>query len=305
MLVVGVLGHGLVDPDRPVVAADDLGLTRGDGCFEGLRVQRLPDGPVIDKLDAHLTRLRRSASALDLPVDEDGIRALLAQAIRRWVAIRPQATEAAVKLMLTRGRSAQSTSTRPTGMVTVSAIDGTTLAARRNGVSVATLRRGVSAAAFGNAPWLLGGVKTLSYAVNVAALREADRRGAQDVIFLADDGSVLEAPTAAVVWVTAGTLCTVAPGANGILAGTTQQLLFDHAAALGWRTAEGTGTLADLRGADSVLLVSSVRGPVAVTVLDGEPLPHDRRIVAQLQQLAGFPAAATTEPAGTAGGQQP
>ena len=34
-----VLGVGVIDdPDHPVLCADDLGLTRGDGCFEATRI---------------------------------------------------------------------------------------------------------------------------------------------------------------------------------------------------------------------------------------------------------------------------
>ena len=52
-------------------------------------------------------------------------------------------------------------------------------------------------------PWLLAGAKTLSYAVNMAALRHAERHGAGDVIFVSSDGYVLEGPRSTVVIATA------------------------------------------------------------------------------------------------------
>ena len=60
-------------------------------------------------------------------------------------------------------------------------------------------------------------------------------------------------------------------GATGILAGTTQQLLFERAAQQGWQTADLLATVADLHAADALWLISSVRGPVEVIDLDGTP----------------------------------
>ncbi|MBF5081295.1 aminotransferase class IV [Quadrisphaera sp. INWT6] len=286
---------GLVAADAPVVTADDLGLTRGDGCFEGLRlVARADGGAEVPNLGAHLARMQRSARSLDLPDDPAPWAQLLDLAAGEWAAHQAGSPgEAAVKLSMTRGLpQSPGEPVEPTVVVTVSAMDVASLAARRDGVRVASMTRGYGPEAFAGAPWLLGGVKTLSYAVHTAAQREAVRRGADDALLTAADGSLLEGPTSAVLWVPGGggipRLRTVAPGSNGILGSTSQQLLFERAQRAGWDATATTGTLADLRSARAVLLASAVRGPVAVRELDGQPLPVDTALVSELQELAGF-----------------
>ncbi len=303
----GGRSSGLVAVDEPVVTADDLGLTRGDGCFEGLRLVAHPaEGGLeaeVPNLGAHLARMQRSARSLDLPDDPAPWAQLLDLAAREWATSttgRPLARgeeaaprEAAVKLSMTRGLPQPAGEpVQPTVVVTVSAVDAASLAARRDGVRVASMTRGYGPEAFAGAPWLLGGVKTLSYAVHTAAQREAVRRGADDALLTAADGTLLEGPTSAVLWVPGGggvpRLRTVAPGSNGILGSTSQQLLFERAQRAGWDATATTGTLADLRSARAVLLTSAVRGPVAVRELDGQPLAVDSALVSELQELAGF-----------------
>ncbi len=225
--VLAILGVGLVAPDTPVLRADDAGLTRGDGCFEGCRVVTSAEGvSAVDKFDAHLARMTRSATALGIEFDEPAWRALVAQAVEAW----PEPGEAAMKLMLTRGEPGAG---RPTGVVTISPLAEDYFRQRRDGIRVVTLSRGTTSDAFADAPWLLGGVKTLSYAVNMAALREAERRGADELIFVSADGWVLESAISSVVWSVGRTLHTTPLGASGILGGTTQQLLFERAASRG------------------------------------------------------------------------
>ena len=62
-----------------------------------------------------------------------------------------------------------------------------------------TLARGLPAEGAADMPWLLAGAKTLSYAVNMAALRHAERQGAGDVIFVSSEGNILEGPRSTVV----------------------------------------------------------------------------------------------------------
>jgi 4-amino-4-deoxychorismate lyase len=279
--VLARLGTGLVDPRAHVVRIDDAGLTRGDGCFEGCRLRVGADGVgVIDKLDAHFARLTRSAEALGIHFDEPAWRALVAEAVAAWTG----PGEAAVKLLLTRGAPGG----EPAGFVTIGPVPSDYPRQRRDGLSVITLPRGYGSAAFAEAPWLLGGVKSLSYAINMAAQREAVRRGADDALFVSNDGFVLESPTGSVVWSVGRTLHTTPTGGTGILAGTTQRLLFERADAGDWTVVETLGTLDDLHAADVVWLVGTVRGPVDIVVLDGVSRTRQPEIDAEIRALAGF-----------------
>jgi 4-amino-4-deoxychorismate lyase len=270
-----------VDAGQPVVRADDAGLTRGDGCFEGCRVRVGPDGrAAIDKLEAHLARMARSAASLEIEFDEDAWRALIGAALASWAG----PDEAAAKLLLTRGRPGE----RPTGFVAIGPLPADYPRQRRDGLRVVTLARGIASDAFADAPWLLGGVKSLSYAINMAAQREAVRRGADDALFVSADGIVLEAPTGSVVWSVGRMLHTTPIGATGILAGTTQRLLFARAESSGWQTAATLATVDDLQAADVVWLVGSVRGPVDVVELDGKPRGRRPGVDAEIRRLAGF-----------------
>lgn len=279
--VLAILGIGLVDPSAPVVRADDPGLTRGDGCFEGCRVRTGADGVSrVDKIEAHLARMARSAAALEIPFDPEPWRELIVLALGAWTT----PGEAGMKLLITRGAPGAG----PLGYVSIDPLPRDYPRQRRDGLKIITLNRGTVSDAFASAPWLLGGVKTLSYAVNMAAQREAARRGADDVIFVSADGLVLEAPTSSVVWAVGRTLHTTSPGGNGILHGTTQQLLFDRAIAAGWRIEGVQATVDDLHAADVLWLIGSVRGPVDIVELDGKQRRRDPATDGEIRRLAGF-----------------
>jgi 4-amino-4-deoxychorismate lyase len=287
--ILALLGRGVVPSDTPVASADDTGLTRGDGCFEGLRIERTSEGSaVIGDLEAHLDRMARSAAALDIRFDRPAWTELAAVAGAAWAAPHGDGDEALVKFVLTRGRP---DSVTPTGFVTISPQPAGTADWRSEGIDVVTLARGYGAEAFAGAPWLLGGVKTLSYAVNMAAQRVASERDAHDVIFVSADGWLLEGPTSSVVWAVGETLHTVAVGDNGILASITQQVLFDRAGDVGLATRTGQGSVDDLLAADVVMLVASGRGPVRVRTLDGKGLPVTpaaEDVVRRCQRVTGF-----------------
>jgi 4-amino-4-deoxychorismate lyase len=152
-------------------------------------------------------------------------------------------------------------------------------AVRRDGLAAVTLDRGLPAVGADAMPWLLAGAKTLSYAVNMAALRHAAREGAGDVIFVSSDGYILEGPRSTVVIAAAGSdggdgdLCLLTPPPwYPILRGTTQQALFEIARTKGYDCDYRALRVADLQSARGVWLVSSMTLAARVHTLDGRPL---------------------------------
>lgn len=258
-----------IDPSAPALTVGELSTQRGDGIFESIGVV---DGHA-QEVEAHLERLAHSARLCDLPLPHLG---QWRQAVARAAASCGPG-EAVIKLILSRGVEHGPT---PTAWVTVAAAADFT-GARTHGIRVVTLDRGYAIDVPARAPWLLLGAKTLSYAVNMAAIREAKRRGADDAVFLSSDGFVLEAPTASLIIRRGDTFVTPAPNA-GILHGTTQLSLFEHLEAQGFVTAYETIPAADLAQADAAWLVSSVRLAAPVVAVDGQPLAHDAELTASM-----------------------
>jgi len=264
MRVLAMLDGTLVDAETPLIRVDDLGITRGDGVFETILVV---DGQPRE-LGPHLDRLARSAAMLQLPPPSRPDWERCVQVVLdNWTT----GGEMALKLVYTRGPEFGDGT--PTGYAMGLPISEKVLTARETGVAAVTLARGYDPSIVSEAPWLLLGAKSLSYAVNMAALRHAESVGASEVVFVAADGSVLEGPTSTVVLANGRTLRTTPPS-SGILKGTTQGALFRAAEQAGWVTKVEPVTLAELREADALFMASSVRKITRVHTLDGASLPE-------------------------------
>ncbi|WP_459966820.1 aminodeoxychorismate lyase [Mycobacterium sp. MUNTM1] len=253
-------------PDAPLLHADDLAAVRGDGVFETLLVR---DGRAC-LIESHLQRLTQSAALTDLPApDLPRWRSAIEVATRQWCA--GSADEGAMRLIYSRGREGGSA---PTAFVMVNAVPERVTAVRRGGLAAITLERGLPATGVDAMPWLLAGAKTLSYAVNMAALRHAARQDAGDVIFVSTDGYILEGPRSTVVIATASeTPCLLTPPPwYPILRGTTQQALFEVARDKGYDCDYRALRVADLDAAQGVWLISSMTLAARVHTLDGRPL---------------------------------
>jgi 4-amino-4-deoxychorismate lyase len=266
--VVVTLDGELHDPAAPLLFADDLAAVRGDGIFETLLVR----GGLPCLLEAHLARLTQSARMTELPApDLPRWRAAVAAGVERWTA--DGGGEGVLRLVYSRGRESGSP---PTAFATIAQLPARVADARRKGVAALTLARGLPADGAPDMPWLLAGAKTLSYAVNMAALRHAERHGAGDVIFVSSDGYILEGPRSTVVIATeldgSPALLTPPPW-YPILRGTTQQALFEVARNKGYDCDYRTLRPADLVAAQGIWLVSSITLAARVHTLDGKLLP--------------------------------
>ncbi|MUL83838.1 aminodeoxychorismate lyase [Mycobacterium sp. CBMA247] len=265
------------DPNAPLLHADDLATVRGDGIFETLLVR---DGrPCL--LEAHLARLRQSAKMLDLPEpDLDAWRAAVALGADRWAS--EHDGEGVLRLVYSRGRESGGPASVPTAFATIGELADRVAGVRRDGLAAITLDRGLPLGAR-DMPWLAAGAKTLSYAVNMAALRHAERQGAGDVIFVSSDGYVLEGPRSTVVIATEGPdgqpLLLTPPPWYPILRGTTQRALFEVARNKGYDCDFRALKPADLLTAQGIWLLSSIALAARVHTLDGQRLPDASQAV--------------------------
>jgi 4-amino-4-deoxychorismate lyase len=185
-----------------------------------------------------------------------------------------------MRLYLTPGREGAG---EPVPLALISALPDGLEERRARGLALISLL-GVRA----EAPWLLGGVKSTSYAVNMAAESEARARGADDAVFVRDDGVVLEGPVTNIWWRRGSTLFT--PSLDlGILAGVTRGTVIDAAPAVGYELVQGPYALGEMLESDEVFTTSSVREVMPVIAVDGTPFergPAAAALQSALREMA-------------------
>jgi branched-chain amino acid aminotransferase len=215
------------------VTVTDDGFLRGDGAFELLKLY----GGRPFALADHLDRIGASCEGIflewDRPAFEAEIQALLAENDRE---------DAYLRLVLTRGGRRIALLEEP----------------------IATDHDMVLSSVTYQPSVVLTGLKTLSYAANMTATRIAQRAGARDALLVLPDGTVLEAPTSSIFWVTADGTLRTPELESGILASITR----DRIAKL-LPVEESRYHLNDVLAASEVFLASTIREVQGVVELDG------------------------------------
>jgi branched-chain amino acid aminotransferase len=228
---------GVISPTtEATIPLPDDGLYRGDGVFE---VIRLYEGHPFALTD-HLDRLERSAAAIELPVDRDAVEREIDPLLEEF-----GKGDAQLRIVLTRGgRRILLIENMPTMAPTVR-------------LATVTYQPSV----------ILTGVKSLSYGANMQATRIAQGRGADEALLVRPDGTVLEAPTSTIFWVTAeGGLRTPSLEA-GILDSITRRHIVRAL-----EVEEGEFSIDDLLAAPEAFLASTVREVQAIAAIDERTL---------------------------------
>jgi branched-chain amino acid aminotransferase len=230
MLLASVDGAiGPAEDARIPVA--DHGLLRGDGAFE---VMRLFAGRPF-AAEEHFARLARSCAGLRLDADLAAVRseveALLAAS---------GPVDALIRVLVTRGGRR---------VAIVEPLPEHPPTAR-----VATVRYAPGR--------ILDGLKTLSYAHNMLAVRLAKERGFDEALLVTPHGRVLEGSTWTFFWVRDGELLTP-PLEDRILASITRARILDLV-----DVSEEPCTLEDLHAAQEAFIASTVRLVMPITAID-------------------------------------
>ena len=252
----------LVDEATPIVRANDHGLVVGDGVFETCAVY---DGQAF-ALTRHLRRLRDSARGLGIDIDEElirrGVDAVLASGPER----------ARLRITVTGGPSPYGSDrgdATPTVLIATGPLRDW---AETTDVAIVPWTRNENAAT--------AGLKTISYADNVIALRYAHDRGAEEALFANTRGEICEGTGSNVFFEYDGALVTP-PLSSGCLAGITRELLIEWLRDDGVPVHELAVSVEAFRRTREAFITSTTRGAQSIRAIDGAVLPDAPGVLTQ------------------------
>jgi branched-chain amino acid aminotransferase len=247
-------------PGEAVVSALDTGFLLGDGLFESLRAR---DG-VPYLLDRHLARLYSAATTIELTglpspaaLEEQVLETLAGAAL----------ADAYVRITVTRGRGGAgllAPSGAPTVVVAVLPVPSRARASKP--IAVGLLERDVEARAVA--------AKSTSWQQAVLDRRDVARREADEGIYVATDGRVLEGVSSNVFALVGERLLT--PPVRDCLPGVTRGRLLELAPRIGVTASEVRIELEELLRAKEVFVTNAVQGLRQVATIAGTAIGgHD------------------------------
>lgn len=254
--IAWVDGRVLPASEATVPLMDD-GFQRGDAVFETVMVRR----GRTHALESHLERMRGSARMLGLRLPS--LRQAVTDLLVAW-----GERDGAVKLIVTRSGTVRGLVVQPSWPASIALMPVDT-------------------------PWRtpLSSAKTVSYAINQWATRQAQEQHADDAVIVSE-GVVHEVPTAAIAWVAGGVVRSPDPAALPILDSVTlRQLSAVTDIDL------GVYKLDDLLDADEVFVVSATRPVLAVNAVGDTEYPAPGPRTSELRDRFDQHIEATLDPA--------
>lgn len=247
---------------QAAVHVEDRGYQFADGVYEVCEIRH---GFIVD-LTRHLDRLGRSLRELEIswPMQREALVAVIRETVRR-----NHVVNGMFYLQVTRG-AAKRDHVFPGADVTPALVI-TAKSINRN-AGEARAEKGIAVITVPENRWDRVDIKTVGLLPNVLAREYAKRQGAQEAVFVDQDGHVKEG-AATNVWIVTkeGTLVT-RPAEHGILRGVTRTTVMDLAAKLGLAVEERSFSVDEVRSAREMFITAATTLVMPVVVMDGQTI---------------------------------
>ncbi len=264
-----------VPSHEAVIPVDDLAVLRGFGICD---IMRTFNGmPYF--LDEHIKRLMASGEkiGLSLPWTMDEIKAIVRETLKKNL----QTAEANIRIVITAGSSPDflTPSGTPRLIVMVTPIKKLPQEWYTKGVKVITIVQ--------ERP--LAGAKVTAYIPAAMALKQAQKSGAVEAVYINSQNQALEGTTSNLFAFFGQTLVT--PPSKGILKGITRQLILSLAEDL-FQIEKKTVLLDQLLTADEVFITGTNKGVVPVIQINdtliskGKPGKNTKKLIQALDRHA-------------------
>lgn len=250
--------------DEAAVHIEDRGFQFADGVYEVCEVRH---GVIVD-LTRHLNRLERSLNELDMSMPMS--RAALTHVIRE-VLRRNRVKNGLYYLQVTRGRARRdhvypAMDTPMTVVVTAKSTDPSIIAKKNaNGIAAITVP---------DNRWERVDIKTVGLLPNCMARQKAKEAGAQEAIYVDEQGRVTEGAATNVWIVDAEGRLVTRPAETGILRGITRTTLMDVTSKLGIDVKEAYFTVEDMLNAREVFITAATSICFPVVSIDGKTVAN-------------------------------
>lgn len=274
----------LIDEEDAGVSVRDVGLLHAAGVFTTMRAR----GGAVERLPAHLARLRASCDALALPLPYDD--AELTRAASSVLQANELA-ESRLRLTVTRGVPSvdadRGPSVRPTVLLTAAPFEP---------YPAELYERGMTVLAYDelklNPYDPQAGHKTLDYFSRLAALREAQRRGANEALlfnvhnflqsgaitnaYVVKDGTIVTPPTNDELRGNEAIRAATRYPRSNVLPGVTRGAILEAAGSASIDVVRRAVTIDDVLGADELFLSNSLMGVMPVCRVERRAIGEEK-----------------------------